>query len=534
MAVIKLTTELAHEEYLAKKVLLERAGKWVSPEDFYAVVLHTDDFDKPTMMVEAGETFRVMTLSDILETAVYDGKQNWYISMADYFQDCLKQDLLDTLHAFVMDIDFIRPRALELILEGMQMKRYPVPTYIVNSGTGLHFYYVLDKGLSMYRSQRRQAKNLLKEMHYRYESVYAQIGIAQTHWLGQPYRVVGSMTKAEDVVKAYQTGDIWRVEALAEAFEVKWQPKLEKNVKQQPTEKMVALAQKLAAQNNVEICDLSDFKATYNFIDRESKKKRNMGGFDAKKAISDNGSTYEGWQKPSKQWYRRTVYEIQKYTQEGYRYTSLMAMAVIAIKCGISFEELEHDAWRQADIWYEDIVRYSTVFKRNNVPDALRMYDYKYVKVTRKQLEDWLGWTFQSHVKRNGRKREDHLILARTMRDTKNMIDGTDWRENNGRKPKKEQVKIYLKNHPDAKKAEIARETGLSRTTVVKWYPVAMQEIEAEKAVLLESDPRLMEKVFRLGESGVRSVELISDEEYDNQMAEGFADWLIQQNRGTK
>ena len=43
-----------------------------------------------------------------------------------------------------------------------------------------------------------------------------------------------------------------------------------------------------------------------------------------------------------------------------------------------------------------------------------------------------------------------------------------------------------------------------------------------------------MEKVFRLGESGVRSVELISDEEYENQMAEGFADWLIQQNRGTK
>ena len=79
MAVIKLTTELAHEEYLAKEVLLERAGKWVSPEDFYAVVLHTDDFDKPTMMVEAGETFRVMTFSDILETAVYDGKQNWYI-----------------------------------------------------------------------------------------------------------------------------------------------------------------------------------------------------------------------------------------------------------------------------------------------------------------------------------------------------------------------------------------------------------------------------------------------------------------------
>lgn len=113
MAVIKLTTELMHEEYLEKKAFLEQVGTWISPEDFYSEVLHTEDFDKLTMMVEAGETFRVMPLSEILETAVYDGRQNWYISMADYFQDCLKQDLLDALHAFVMDIDFIRPRGLD-------------------------------------------------------------------------------------------------------------------------------------------------------------------------------------------------------------------------------------------------------------------------------------------------------------------------------------------------------------------------------------------------------------------------------------
>lgn len=533
MAVIKLTTELMHEEYLEKKAFLEQAGTWISPEDFYSEVLHTEDFDKPTMMVEAGETFRVMPLSEILETAVYDGRQNWYISMADYFQDCLKQDLLDTLHAFVMDIDFIRPRGLELIVEGMRHKKYPIPTFIVNSGSGLHFYYLLNQGLTMYRSQRRQAKNLLKQMHYQYEEVYPQIGVAQTHWLGQPYRVVGSMTKAEDVVRAYRIGEVWTVEALAQAFGVEWRQRAAKGVQQLPTEKMIELAKKLAEQNNAEICDLSDFKSTYDFIDREIKKIPKNGKYDAKKGILEDGAGSD-FKEPSVQWYYRTVHDIQRYTQEGYRYTSLMAMAVIAIKCGIPFDQLEYDAWRQADIWYEDVVRYATVFKRQNVPDALRMYDVKYKKVTRKQLEEWLGWSFQSHTKRNGRKQEEHLILARTMRDTKNMLDGTDWRENNGRKPKKEQVKIYLKNHPDAKKAEIARETGLSRTTVVKWYPVAMQEIEAEKAVLLESDPRLMEKVFRLGESGIRSVELISDEEYENQMAEGFADWLIQQNRGTK
>lgn len=472
MAIIHLTPELAHEEYQAKQLLLEASGDWIAPMDFYSEVFHTQDLSRPTMMVEAGNTFRVCSLDEILDTAVYEGRQNWYISMADYFQDYLKQEFLNTLYAFVLDLDFMRPKCVELVLDGLHRHLYPLPTYIVNSGTGLHIYYVLEQSLDMYRSERTQAKSLLSRMNKQYEKVFFNTGVAQPHWVGQPYRVVGSKTKVDDIVTAYKVGDEWAIDQLAGAFRKEWRHRVSRKVKQPPTEKMVKLAEKLAKENGSEICDLSDFKETYNFISAELKKTPKNRKFEQK---NDNG-----FKTPSLQWYERTCLNIRKMTQEGHRYSSLMAMAVIAVKCGIPFKRLEEDAWKQAYIWHEDVRKYATVFNLKNVPSALRMYDEKYRKVTKEQLEEWLGWSFHSSVKRNGQSQKDHLEEARMLRDLRMKRQGKKWTDGNGPKPKKGQVKAYLKAHPDANKSKIARETGLSRTTVIKWYDIAVNELRQE------------------------------------------------------
>ena len=39
-----------------------------------------------------------------------------------------------------------------------------------------------------------------------------------------------------------------------------------------------------------------------------------------------------------------------------------------------------------------------------------------------------------------------------------------------GRPTAEQTVRDYLQAHPDAKKAEVIRETGLSKPTVYKWY----------------------------------------------------------------
>ena len=57
---------------------------------------------------------------------------------------------------------------------------------------------------------------------------------------------------------------------------------------------------------------------------------------------------------------------------------------------------------------------------------------------------------------------------ARAIRD----INNPNWRDGNGRKPKKEIVQKWRLEHPDGKKVDCIRDTGLTKPTVYKWWNI--------------------------------------------------------------
>mgnify|MGYP003106425093 FL=1 len=93
------------------------------------------------------------------------------------------------------------------------------------------------------------------------------------------------------------------------------------------------------------------------------------------------------------------------------------------------------------------------------------------MKLTKEEISRRTGIPIRTTTKRNGRRQDLHLKLARASRDILCEERGkSDWREGNGRKPKQAQVQEWRKNHPDGKKADCIRETGLSKPTVYKWW----------------------------------------------------------------
>lgn len=70
--------------------------------------------------------------------------------------------------------------------------------------------------------------------------------------------------------------------------------------------------------------------------------------------------------------------------------------------------------------------------------------------------------------KRNGRKQDVHLKRARAVQ----MIDFPDgeWRNKEGRPKKEDIVKEWQANHPEGRKADCIKETGLSKPTVYKYW----------------------------------------------------------------
>lgn len=102
---------------------------------------------------------------------------------------------------------------------------------------------------------------------------------------------------------------------------------------------------------------------------------------------------------------------------------------------------------------------------------ALEMYNEDYITFPRDDIAKLSGLQMPVN-KRNGRKQEQHLQIARATRD----IVNENWRKGNGRPSAAATVREYQRQHPAATKAEVIRGTGLSKPTVYKYYAAGSGE----------------------------------------------------------
>ena len=117
----------------------------------------------------------------------------------------------------------------------------------------------------------------------------------------------------------------------------------------------------------------------------------------------------------------------------------------------------------------EDINR----FTKDDVVCALEMFNEDYVTFPRDDIAKLSGLTMPVN-KRNWRKQPVHLQGARAIQEINDKANGTNWREGNGR-PKGSgtaQARVYewRQQHPEGRKADCHRETGLDPKTVRKWW----------------------------------------------------------------
>jgi len=168
-------------------------------------------------------------------------------------------------------------------------------------------------------------------------------------------------------------------------------------------------------------------------------------------------------------WLHRIADEIRV----GHRFYGIMTLAIYAKKCGIDEDELRRDAFALLrpydDMSVEDINR----FTKDDVVCALEMFNEDYVTFPRDDIAKLSGLTMPVN-KRNWRKQPVHLQGARAIQEINDKANGTNWREGNGR-PKGSgtaQARVYewRQQHPEGRKADCHRETGLDPKTVRKWW----------------------------------------------------------------
>lgn len=344
----------------------------------------------------------------------------------------------------------------------------PKPTYVVCSGNGVHIYYVFQDPVPLYEEDIKYwtafKRRLTKLIWNKYTTISYKEDEIQYESLFQPFRLVGSKTKSGGYVEAFRTGEKITVEYLS----LFCKDELDKVCKRTKSDIDLKKGKERKQTTKLEEAKLL-WPEWYDRVVLGNGKKKVPNTWICNRAVYD-------W------WLDRIEYEATV----GHRYFCLMTLAIYALKCDISYEELEADCLRLFQKYESMTVKEDNHFTMNDVLGALQAFedDGNFMHTT-KYISSKTGIYIEPN-KRNGRKRAEHLHaehfsiqvdgkskrITNTCRKNRELAL-EDMRENGeipGRPTKMEIIQNWRQTHPDGRKIDCERETGLSRHTVLKWW----------------------------------------------------------------
>ncbi len=462
--------------YQEKNMLLNQFYEQIEPYDFYRYIFPAGAFErkghyednKPNAIAvtiekkykENGIAVEVKrngkgkryTITDELEELnEINGSEFTIMSPISYYGKQRNAKNARYLYALVFDLDGVGMPQLRDVLHQMDRDILPKATFVVNSGTGLHLYYVLDEPVPMYPQNQLYMKELKYALTRQiWNKFTSTIKEPQMQGIMQGFRVIGTCTKLgkEYPVVAFSHGD--RI-SLSELLSF-----IPASSGEREHVKSIMMKSRLS---------IEEAKEKYpDWYEKRIVRKERRGRWTIKRDLYD-------W------WLNRIRDEITV----GHRFYGIMTLAIYAKKCCIEEGELMKDAYSLLEIYDDMSVEDINRFTEDDIQCALEMYNEDYVTFPRDDIAKLSGLNIEKN-KRNGRKQEEHLKRCRIIQMASDEVDGTDWRAGNGRKSKKNIIYAFMKENPDiTKKAAIARGAGVDRNTVIKYYDDIVAELQQER-----------------------------------------------------
>lgn len=526
--------------------LLNRNFQEVNFMDFYRDVFPVCSFEKQGVYEEGKYNGIIIEITDeirkngkakvLRHTVTDDLEKIQEVAQRDNF--CLmspiayagksrKSENARFMYALAIDVDGIKDEKnfnffLRQAENGKNMRGFvwglPEPTYLVSSGSGLHIYYVFEKPVPLFPNIVKELEKLKRRLTWQAwtQGATTLSDNVQYESLFQGFRMVGTITKSGDRTRAFRYGSGEKVTVEYLNFFV-------------PEEYQ---ARNFTYKSEL---TLKEAKEKYpEWYDKRILNRQPKGTWQCKRDLYD--------------WWIRKIYGG---AAQGHRYWCVMTLAAYAKKSGIEYAELVGDALGMID-FLNSIGDGTDPFTVDDVMKALEAYNDSYITYPIKTIVDRTDIHIERN-KRNGLKQRDHLEIARAIQTIRDRQQGKNWRDGNGRKSQEETVREWRAGHPEGKKADCIRDTGLDKKTVYKWWDgeekkpmreekekkfevempdgtsvwMTKREIaELNQSIggwhkklpeyfVVEDEPDMMTKMMKYAAEGVRSVEILSRDEYE-------------------
>lgn len=353
------------------------------------------------------------------------------------------------MYALVVELDnlIINKKKEQIGLKSLikqwsdQVHWIPRPTYLVASGTGVHLYYLFKNPVSLFpnvvKSMEKYKRELTKMVWNRHVTVSYTDENIQQESIFQAFRMVGTVTKLGDRVQAFRTGE------------------------------------------RVTVSYMNNFVTKLEYrhdCGMEEVYKSRLTKAEAKEKYPDWYENRIVCGKPKGHWIcKRELYDwwkrrIREEARVGHRYYCLMMLAIYAVKCDIDRQEIEDDCLELMEEFEKLTDREDNHFTEKDVLDALQSFEDKgLITYPVNSIANRSGLEIPKN-KRNYRKQTVHLRIARA---TLAIMNDEQGKAVQGRHSREKIVREWRELHPNGRKADCIRETGLAKHTVYKWWKTA-------------------------------------------------------------
>lgn len=438
------------------------------------------------------------------------------------------------LHAFAVDLDGMTPGKLGSVLKQMRNGHdsgldkhasMPQASYIVMSGRGLHLYYLLDRPVPLIPAVvpfLQQLKRRLTDVVWTdYTSEDGNEG-RQYQGIYQGFRMPGTTTRLNGY--GVDAKDVSKYEALAFMYA----PDGASEPRRVTLDYLVDYCGIRGKEIPGELYRILETKGGRTPLSEAKEKwpdwyERRVVQGEEKTGYDTNRGAYESW-----------LARVNDEAVVHGRYFAVLALVAYAAKCNVPLKELERDAYGLVPKLDGLSNEPGNRFTNYDVSCALAAYGSNELRFWKNEYMCRRAKIAPHANKRNGRPQALHLEGARAIQEINDKANGTCWRDGNGRKPKRDEIRAYAAEHPDASHAAIAKALGVSRTTVIKWLKqsaASSEEAEAlsgiEAAVDKAIDDHLSLIIGKHGEAVIADREDYESQQSLADLLEEAGDWAF-------
>lgn len=383
------------------------------------------------------------------------------------------------MYSMVFDLDGVTQETMIPLFAQMELEQLPTPNIFVASGSGLHLIYNLvpvNVSLPGVQSWVKYVKRVLTGMLWtKYTSVIPR---AQAQGISQGFRIVGSPSKIRGIrVRAF--------EARVDRYTLS---ELESYITPSDEAKVLREGkfQKPPRPFEQERTPLEEAKRRWPEWWTKVEEAQRLGITREKGTWTCRRGLYDWW--------------LQKIREPGAvrvgsRYWTTLCTAVMAVKAGVTYEEVHRDM-QEMRTFFDALGAPRFPFTEGDMEDGLKGYyhphahnfsiqtisslsgihiekkQHPFLEAYRKQQRKIAEKQGVPYVEEKMTRERWLEVKGRSLAAEAREMYGTDWRKGGGRKSLAPKLNEWLQEHPYAKIADAVSDPslGISRRTITEHW----------------------------------------------------------------